>query len=136
MLTMFPEVAVMFVVPVATPVAKPVLSMVAMLVREEAHLAELVMSIAPPPCTVATALNGTCCPTKILGLVGVTAIEITFASWMETDVDVLTVPEAAVMVVCPRPTPVKRPEVVIVAIVTSPVPHWTLLVKVLVLPSS
>jgi hypothetical protein len=57
LLTMLPEVAVMFVVPAAKPLAKPVLSMVAKVVLEEAHFAEVVISTTVPPCTVAIAIN-------------------------------------------------------------------------------
>ncbi len=72
----------------------------------------------------------------MLGFVGVTAIEIRFATVTVTEVEPLTVPDVAVMVAVPGATPVTTPDVLTVAVATSDVLHRTFVVSVFVLPSS
>jgi len=55
LLTTLLEVAVIFVLPVAKALATPVLSIVALVGSDDNHLAEVVISTVPPPCTVAMA---------------------------------------------------------------------------------
>ena len=69
------KVAVIFVVPAATPVAKPAEDMVAMFVSELTHTTLDVMSLVEPSAYVPVAVNCKVNPTAKLGSVaGVTAI--------------------------------------------------------------
>jgi hypothetical protein len=133
---MLPEVAVMRVVPAATGVAKPVLTMVATAGLDDFQVTALVRSTVPPPLTVPIAVNCTVAPPAVVdGLVGVTAIETRLATVTVTVVVELTVPEAAVMVAVPGTTPVTRPVLLIVATLEFEVDQVTVDVIGPVLPS-
>jgi len=84
------------------------LVIVAAEVFDEFQVTEVVMSMVPPPDMVPKAVNCWVWPERIDGFVGVTAIETKLPGTTVTLVEPLTVPEAAVMVVVPAPTPVTR----------------------------
>ena len=109
--------------------------MVPALGLEVAHVTLDVMSWVVPPAKVATALYCCVLPSVFVELVGVTAIEVIFASAIVIVVEPLTVPDAAVIVACPGETPVTNPVVLMLAIVESEVDQKALLVKSCVVPS-
>ena len=72
-------IAVMFVVPTPTPVARPVALIVAAEMFDDAHVTELVRFCIVPSLNVPVAVN--CCvrPLAIEGFDGVTAIDVSVA---------------------------------------------------------
>ena len=71
-----PELAMIVVLPAATPVASPAVLMVATNVAAEFHVAELVRFCALPSLKVPVAVNCCVAPFAMEGLAGVTAIEL------------------------------------------------------------
>jgi hypothetical protein len=74
-----PEVAVMVVVPTETPMARPVLSIVATDVSDQPQVTCVVISWLVPLEYVPVAVNCWMAPTGMLGLTGVTVMEDRFA---------------------------------------------------------
>jgi hypothetical protein len=116
---MLPTVAVMFVVPTATPVATPPEVTVATLVLEDAQVVPEadVTSFDDPSLYVAVAVNDCCCPTPIEGVLGATTIfcKVTFTV-STAGGDVMPLNDAVILVV-PAATPEATPPEVIVATV-------------------
>src|SRR6185369_1385086 len=109
-----PEVALMVVVPVATPVARPwlplVLLIVATPVSDDAHVTEVVRSWVLPSLKVPVAVNCWVPATLIEGFAGVTAIDCNAGGGVTVStVEPVTAPEVALMVVVPAATAVARP---------------------------
>ncbi|MGA2160530.1 MAG: hypothetical protein ABSG90_15110 [Dehalococcoidia bacterium] len=71
-----PEVAVMVAVPAARAVAKPLLSTVIIEVSDELQLTSLLISPLGPTANVPVAINCWVAPTDMIGLPGVTAMEV------------------------------------------------------------
>ena len=132
---MEPEVAVMVVPPVPTPVARPPLAIVATPVFVELHAAVLVRFCVLPSLYVPVATY--CCvpPLMIEVFAGVTAIVANVAAVTVNPVDPLMDPDVAVIVLLPVATPVARPPLVIVATPVFVELHVTVLVRFCVLPS-
>ena len=138
--TMLPDVALTVVVCVAVmlleAVNRPLLSIVPAFVFDDFQVTESVISWVTPPVVVAVAVYCCVAPALILVLEGVTVIFEIFAKVTVTEVEPVTVPEVAVIVALPVLAPVTNPLELIEAIVVSEVDHWTLPVRVFVLPSS
>jgi uncharacterized membrane protein len=90
--------AVMFVVPAAAAVAKPVPLTVATDVRDELQMACVVISKLVPSEYMPKALNGWVAPTRMVGLAGVTDMEMRVAEVTVRVVLPEIVPEVAVIV--------------------------------------
>src|SRR5262245_21917324 len=103
-LVTLPSVAVMFVVPVATPVASPVLEIVATAVLDDAQVTWLVTSRLEPSENVPMAANCWVWPLATLGLAGVTAMDTKDEELTVSPVEPVTLPFVAVMVVGAAPT--------------------------------
>jgi hypothetical protein len=105
-----PNVAVITLVPLLQPVARPVLLMIATAETDELQLATLVMSCMLPSVKVPTAVN--CCrpPIPMLGIAGATAMDARVAAVTVSVVELLTAPDVAVMVAVPSPALTANPE--------------------------
>ncbi len=108
-----PDVAVTVVVPAATEVAKPLepaaLLTVATPVLDELQVAEAVRSCVVLSENVPVAENCVVVPLAMLGLEGVTVMDTRVAGFTVSEVDPVTLPDAAVIVVVPAATEVARP---------------------------
>lgn len=105
--------AVIGVEPMPTAVASPEPLMVAIPVSDELHVANVVKSWDAPFDKLPVAINCCVVSTAIVGLAGVTAIELSAATVNVVDPEML--PEVAVMVVEPKATPVASPVLLMVA---------------------
>ena len=100
-----PEVAVIVVLPVASAVTRPsvpaLLPIVATAVFDELHVTDFQRSVMFPSVKLPMALN--CCgiPTPIEGLTGSTLIDDSAAAVTVSVVELLIVPEVAIIVVLP-----------------------------------
>ena len=101
-----PAVAVMVVVPVFTPVARPVALIVATAVADELQTAEVIVCVLPS-LNVPTAANFRTTPTGMVGLAGLTAMDLSTPT--VSVVEPLKEPTVAVIVVWPAPTLLTRP---------------------------
>jgi hypothetical protein len=108
-----PSVALMLLVPVAAPLAKPSLPLafeiVAVAVVAEAHVTVVVRSCVVASVYVPVATNCCVVPLAIDGFVGVTAIETSVAGVTVSVVEPTTVSSVALMVVLPVVAPLARP---------------------------
>ena len=93
-----PEVAVMVEEPAPRPVATPTALMVATARFDEVQVTEALRFAVVPSVKVPVAVNGSVVPSTMLGLAGVTAIEVTTAAVTVSVVVPLTLPAVAVMV--------------------------------------
>jgi hypothetical protein len=128
-----PRVALIELVPVDTPVAKPPAVIVATEGVAEAHVTLPVRFCVELSLYVPVAVNCCVVPLAIDGLAGVTAIDCSVAAVTVNTVEPLTPVKVALMGLVPTPTPVARPPAVIVATegvadaqVTEPVRFWVL----------
>lgn len=135
LLVILPELAVIFVVPVATAVARPLLLIVATPVLDEPHVTSSVMLVVVPSFNVPMALNCWVPSERIDALFGVTAIDARFAIVIVTLVAPLMAPDVAVTLTVPGSAPVTSPLSEIVASLTSEEDQLTEVVIVFVLPS-
>jgi len=103
------KAALIVLLPVATLVSKPWLSMVAAAGFEDVQTEEALMSCVLVSLNVPIAVNCFAVPTAMREFAGVTAIEIKVAPLIVSDAVPLTEPELAVMVATPEPMPVARP---------------------------
>jgi len=136
-LTTLPSVAVICVVPAATPVANPVLApMVANPVFDEAHVTVVVMFFVELSLYVPIAANCCVAPALIDGPAGVTAIDCSVtaaAVTVNASFGLVTLPSVALICVVPTATAVANP--VLAPIVANPVfdeTHVTVVVMSLV----
>src|SRR5579862_3854318 len=109
------SVALMLLVPVATPVASPPLVIVATESVAEAHVTWLVILTALLSLNVPVAVNCWVAPLVIEGLAGVTAIDTSVVGVTVNTVEPVTPFSTALMLLVPVATPVARPLLVIVA---------------------
>ncbi len=109
-----PEAAVMVAAPVPVAVAIPEEFTEATFVAEDDQVSE-VSSCVLPSSNVPTAVNGWVVPSAIEPVAGVTAIEIRWAGTTVRELVSLNEPTVAVIVVCPAPTVVAKPELLMVA---------------------
>jgi hypothetical protein len=110
-----PETALMVVDPAPTPEARPAELMVATPVFVELQVTEAVRFWVVPSLKVPVAVNCSVSPLAIEGFVGVTLMEASVAAVTVRVVVPVTLPETALMVADPAPTPEARPAAVIVA---------------------
>lgn len=124
----------MVVVPVVTPVARPVLLIVAVTVLLEVQLTRLVTFPAfEPSLNVAVAVNCCCVPLLMVGLAGATVmLPICLLATVNGTPVAMTLPDFAVIVVVPSvvpegklATPVARPVELIVAMLLCDEVHVT-----------
>jgi hypothetical protein len=108
-----PEVAVMVVVPAVTAVARPPLLTVATSVFEELQVTCVVMSWLVPSEYLPKAASCRVFPAGILGLAGITDMEVRIAGVTVRIVFPEMVPKVAIMVAVPTATPVARPVLLI-----------------------
>lgn len=123
------------VAPVATLVASPCALTVATVPAEDDHNTDCVMSCWLESEKVPVAANCFVVPTAMLGFAGVTAMDTRVAAETTSEAVPLTEPDVAVIVAVPPPTPLARPDGLIVAIDDDDVVHETE-VNNCVLPSS
>jgi len=130
-----PDVALIVLVPIATPVAKPPVAMVAVAVVPDAQVTEAVTFFVLLSLYVPVAVN--CCvrPLAIDGFAGVTAIDCRGAAVTVSTVEPTTDPDVALIVLVPTPAPVANPPVPIVAVAVVPEAHVTCDVRFCVLLS-
>ncbi len=118
--------ALIVVVPVATPVARPELVMVATPVLLEFHVTDVVISPNEPSEYVAVAVNCCCEPDVIVWFCGVTAmLDMVLLLTVSTDAGEITLPDLAVMLLVPSATAVARPVVLMVAMLVADETHVT-----------
>jgi hypothetical protein len=128
--------AVICDVPMAMPLAKPVLAIVATVVVPDTHVAWLVRSCVLLSEYVPVALNCFVVPFAIVGLPGVTAIDTNVAAvTVNVSPGLVTPLSAAVICDVPVPTPVASPALFKVATVVVTEFHVTLAVRFCVLLS-
>jgi hypothetical protein len=133
------KAAVIFTLPIATPVATPAADTVAILLSEVTQVTLFVISAEEPSAYVAVAINSCVEPTpKLSGVVGVIAMEDNAgAGTIFKATTGLVLPEmVAVILVLPTATPVATPAEFIVAIFVSELTHTTLDVMPFVEPSA
>ncbi len=134
-----PELAEIVAMPVLTLVASPlepdVLLMVAMVASEELQCAVAVRSCVDLSVNVPVAVNCCVVPSGIEGMAGVIAIDTSAAGVTVSDVDPVTEPEAAEIVVEPIATLVALPPAEIVATPVFEELHVEVEVRSCVLPS-
>jgi hypothetical protein len=130
-----PDVAVMVVVPAASPDALPTLSMVAVAMLDELQTTCVVKSWVLASEKVPVAVNCWVVPLAMLGLVGVTAMDWRVAVVTVRSVLPLLPPVVALMVVVPAAKADALPALSTVALVPSEVFQVTTLVRSLVLLS-
>src|SRR5271166_5954489 len=123
------SVALMVEVPVATPVARPAVVIVATDVVAEAHVTWLVRFAVELSEYVPVAVNCSVSPLAMLGLAGVTAIDCNVAAVTVSTVEPVTPLSVALIEEVPVPTPVASPAVVMVATVVVAEAHVTWLVR-------
>src|SRR5579859_812234 len=134
-----PNVAVMFVAPVARLLARPfvlpLLLTVATLASEELHRTLEVRSCVQRSVKVPVAVNCWFVPSGMAGIAGVIAMDTNCAAPTVRVVDPVIGPRLAEIVVPPRPTLAARPVVEIVVTLFSDDDHVTTELKSWVLPS-
>lgn len=134
-----PSVAEMFVVPILSPVASPLTVIEATLVADDFQVTTSVTSCMLPSEKVPMAANCCAMPSGMLGVAGVTAIEVMTAEVTVRVVDPETAPETAVMVVVPAVTAFARPWVGVLVLTLATAGfeelHVALAVRFCVLPS-
>ncbi len=131
LLVIEPAFAVIFAEPTESPVANPVFApTTATVVFEEFQFTELVMLILLPSAKKPVAVN--CCEfetplplTDTFALAGDTRIDCSWEFVTRTLVVPTTLPDVALTVVEPAPTPVTRPPLVTVAMALFPVVQVT-----------
>ena len=129
-----PKVALIVEVPVPTPLAKPPAVIVATLVVADAHVTLVVMFCVVESLYVPVAVNCRVKPFAIDGFAGVTLIDVSVAAVMVRVVEPLMVPEVALIVEVPTPTPFARPPLVMVATLVVAELQVTELVIICVVP--
>jgi hypothetical protein len=135
----FPQVALMFAVPIPTLCASPALLMIAVDGVSDDHVAVLVKFCVVPSENVPVAVN--CCwvPRAIEGVCGVIEIEASVAAVTVSIVEPVTVPAFAEIVAVPGPMLLTKPCVgaALLMVATAGVVelHCTVLVMFCVLPS-
>ena len=117
---MSPNVALMLLVPAATPWARPVVLMVAIELVAEAQLTEPVIMAVELSEYVPVATNCWFAPATIDGLAGVTAMLCRVAEVTVRTVEPLMSPSVALMLDVPTATPWARPVALIVALAVVP----------------
>jgi hypothetical protein len=134
-----PEVALIVDVPTPTPLASPLLLIVADDWVPEFQLAVVLKSCVVPSVNVPVATNACVVPNAIVALPGVTAIDSSAAAVTVSVVVPCTAPELAVIVTVPVPALVASPwlPAVLLMLATDPVSelHSTVPVTSCVLPS-
>src|SRR5581483_623071 len=130
-----PKVALIVLVPAATPVASPAVVIVATEVVPDAHVTWLVTFCVLLSVYVPVAVNCCVVPLAIDGFAGVTAIDCNAAGVTVSTVEPFTAPKVALIVLVPVATAVASPAVVIVATEVVPDAHVTWLVTFCVLLS-
>ena len=133
--TVFPEVAVIVVVPACSALASPAALMVAVVALEEAHVAVVVRFCSVPSLKVPVATNCCVSPAAMVVFAGVSAIDCRVAAVTVRFVEPTTFPEVARIVVVPAPTPVRSPELLIVATEVISEAHTALPVRSSIDPS-
>src|SRR5581483_6990544 len=128
-----PKVALIVLVPAATPVASPAVVIVATEVVPDAHVTWLVTFCVLLSVYVPVAVNCCVVPLAIDGFAGVTAIDCNAAAVTVSTVEPLTEPNVALIVLVPTPAPVARPPAAIVATDVVADAHVTWLVRFWVL---
>jgi hypothetical protein len=96
-----PEVALMMLLPEASPVANPAASIVATVVFDDIQVTELVRFAVDPSVKVPVAVNCSVWPSAMLGSAGVTAMEVTTAGVTVSVVELLMLPSVAVIIEVP-----------------------------------
>jgi hypothetical protein len=122
------RVALIVDVPLATPVARPALEIVATEVVADAQVTWLVKSCVDLSEYVPVAVNCSVKPLTTLGFAGVTAIDCSTAAVTVITVDPLIPLSVALIVDVPVPAAVARPALVIVATEVVAEAHVTWLV--------
>jgi hypothetical protein len=134
-----PELMPIVVVPVPTEVANPavpvLLLMVATVAAVELQWPVWVRSCMLPSVYVPVAVNCCVVPKGIVAVGGLIAIETSAAAVTVSTVELLTEPEAAVMVAVPCATPVANPVLLIVAVPGVSDDQAAVLVRYCMLPS-
>src|ERR1019366_2589416 len=130
-----PEVALIVLVPTATPLARPPAVMVAVVVVPDAQVTEAVRFCVLLSLYVPVAVNCCVAPLAIEGFAGVTAIDCSVAGVTVNTVEPLIAPEVALIVLVPTATPLARPPAVMVAVVVVPDAQVTEAVRFCVLLS-
>jgi methylglyoxal synthase len=129
------DVAVIVEVPTPAPLARPAALIVAVVVVPEDHVTVLVRFCVVPSLNVPVAVNCCVAPLAIDGFAGATAIDCNVAAVTVSKVEPEIDDDVAVIVEFPTPTPVARPDALIVAVVVVPEDHVTVLVRFCVVPS-
>ena len=130
-----PELAVIVVLPTATPVATPVPSTLATTGADENQVTAFVRSSVLPSEYVPSAVNCCCLPFGMDEVDGDTVSAINTGGFTVSPAELWTAPDVAVMFVPPRPIPTLSPLALIVATVFALDDHVTELVKSCVVPS-
>ena len=130
-----PEVAVIIALPVPTPLARPVLDTVAMLVDDEVHDAVADRSCVVPSLYTPVAANDCDVPFAMLAVDGVTWTLVSVAAVTVSVAVADNPPEVAVIVALPAPTPVARPVLDTVAMAFDEEVHDAVAVRSWVEPS-
>jgi len=123
------------VLPAVTPVANPMLLMVATVVADELQVTELVMVCVVLSEYFPVAENCCVAPWRMDGLTGVTEMDTSVGGVTRRVVDPVIEPETARIVALPGATPVARPLVVMVAMAVAVELQMTEFVMFCVLPS-
>jgi hypothetical protein len=133
---MVPLVAEITDVPPPTPVARPLVEIVAVAAVADAHVTVAEMSDVVASSKVPVAMNCSVVPLAIVGVAGVTAIETSVAGAVTMRAAVLlTPPLVAVMTVVPLATPVATPAAEIVAVAGVADVQVAVAVRSIVVPS-
>jgi hypothetical protein len=130
-----PDVAWIVDEPTPTPLARPAVEIVAMLVVSEDQLTELVMFCVVPSLYLPVAVNWSVSPFAMVGFAGVTAIDEREGPVTVSVVEAVTEPETAWIVDEPAAMAVARPSEEIVATDGVSDDQVTELVRFWVLPS-
>ena len=117
------------------PVATPVLTIVAALRFEDTQVTESVITVVLPSARVPVASKGWVSPDVMEAVVGLTVMDCRLAIVTLTVVELLIVPDLAVMLAAPAETPVTNPPLLIIATEASDDVQVTELVMALVLES-
>jgi hypothetical protein len=134
-----PEAMPIVVVPVPAEVASPAVPVVLLIVATPAAV-ELqcplwVRSCTVPSVYVPVAVNCCVVPNEIVAVDGLMAIDTRVAAVTVMTVELLTVPDVAVMLAVPCPAPVATPALLIVAVAGVSDVHVAVLVRFCMLPS-
>ncbi len=114
-----PRVAEMFVVPILRPVARPLTVIEAMLVTDDFQVTTPVTFCTLPSEKFPVAVNCCAIPRGMLGLAGVTAIEVTTAEVTLRVVDPEIAPRVAEMLVLPAASAFASPCVGMLALIVA-----------------